>query len=73
MSLLSLPNELLLLVADQLPLTAIPALRRTCKRIFRILKKLNRKRVVMDDVISCADFETMVMNPKSRMRLKSAT
>ncbi|PVF92979.1 hypothetical protein CPB86DRAFT_141737 [Serendipita vermifera] len=73
MALLSLPNELLLLVADQLPLTAIPAFRRTCKRIFRILKKLNRKRVVMDDVISCADFETMVMNPKSRMKLKSAT
>lgn len=73
MGLLTLPNELLLLIADQLPLTGVSGLRRSCRRIYQVLKKLNRRRLVMDDVISVADLETAVLNTRYGNRLKSAS
>jgi uncharacterized membrane-anchored protein len=73
MGLLTLPNELLLLIADQLPMTGVSGLRRTCRRIYRVLKKLNRRRLVMDDVISVADLESAVSNSRYRNRLKTAS
>jgi F-box-like len=73
MSLLELPNELLLLIADHLPMTGLSGLRRTCSRIYKVLKRLNRKRIVMDDVMSLADLEIAVLSPRSRNRLRCAT
>lgn len=72
MSLLTLPNELVLLIADFLPITSVSGLRKTCKRIYRVLKKLNRKRIVIDDIVSIADLEALVLNPASRNRLQNA-
>lgn len=73
MSLLELTNELLLLIADHLPMTGVSGLRRTCRRIYRVLKRLNRKRIVMDDVMSLADLEDAMLSPRSRNRLRCAT
>lgn len=73
MSLLDLPNELLLLIADHLPMTGVSGLRRSCRRVYKVLKRFNRKRIVMDDVVSFAELEDAILTPRSRNRLRSAT
>jgi len=49
-TILELPNELLLFVAESLPLSNVRDLRLTCKRFHHILKRINRRRVVVYDI-----------------------
>lgn len=49
-TILELPNELLLFVAESLPLSNVRHLRLTCKRFHHILKRINRRRVVLYDI-----------------------
>ena len=49
-TILELPNELLLFVAESLPLSNVRDLRLACKRFHHILKRINRRRVVLYDI-----------------------
>jgi hypothetical protein len=72
MSLLNLPNELILHIADYLPMTGVKGLRRTCRRVYKVLKRLNRKRIVLDDMVSLADLENAIQTNRSRSQFKRA-
>jgi hypothetical protein len=49
-TILDLPNELLLFVAESLPLSNVQHLRLACKRFHHILKRINRRRVLLYDI-----------------------
>lgn len=73
MSLLNLPNELILHIADCLPMTGVRGLRMTCRRIYKVLKRLNRKRIILDDVVSLADLDNAIHTNRARNQYKRAT
>lgn len=60
MTILDLPNELLLFVAETLPLSNMRDLRLTCKRFHHILKRINRRRIVLYDVEHLVHLEDVV-------------